>query len=157
MSLFLVQVGGTNGSQTLENHDIQFHIGNTIEECYDTIKKQWQGQEKGLHLDGYIKINQVDGYDVSVSQDTFDSPLKLYMVFMGGHDDSFLERHDILLLVSDDPTLVKRQAKGKFSSQWEMPHVDKVVCVSDIITQHIHLRANKEKIENDIWRGFKML
>ena len=37
-------------------------MGSKIEDIYDTLRKEWFGSPKGLHIDSYKKIKYIDGY-----------------------------------------------------------------------------------------------
>jgi hypothetical protein len=66
MKLFMVYVGGDCGNSNIELHDVRFSIGQTPEDCFEDLRRQWWG-EKSLHLDCWSAVEQADGYDLELS------------------------------------------------------------------------------------------
>ena len=48
----------------IELHDVRWVVGSKIEDTYDTLRKDWFGSPKGLHIDSYKKIKYIDGYKI---------------------------------------------------------------------------------------------
>lgn len=142
-------VGGDCGGSNIELHDIRFSTGEKPEDCYDDLRRQWWGTPKSLHLDCWGKIEQADGYDVTLSDRPQDSPLKLFFANMGGYDGvQFEELHKNILLVEETPQQVMAKAM-QMVSEWKSPHrdnlfeVEKIICVSDLFRPqgfYIHLK-----------------
>ena len=68
-SLFLVVLGGREKGVHIELHDVRWAIGNKIEDTYDQLRSQWFGIQKGLHIDSYMKVLYVDGYEIKLTKD----------------------------------------------------------------------------------------
>lgn len=66
--LFMFYLGGRVKGANIEVHDVFFGIGEKAEDCYDSIKKHWFGEKKGLHVDCYAPVEYVDGFDVTVEK-----------------------------------------------------------------------------------------
>ena len=64
--LFLVVLGGRAEKANIELHDVRWVIGSKIEDTYDTLRKDWFGSPKGLHVDSYKKIKYIDGYKINL-------------------------------------------------------------------------------------------
>ena len=64
--LYLVVLGGKAKKANIELHDVRWVVGSKIEDTYDTLRKDWFGSLKGLHIDSYKKINYVDGYKINL-------------------------------------------------------------------------------------------
>jgi len=64
--LYLVVLGGRAEKANIELHDVRWVIGSKIEDTYDTLRKQWFGSPKGLHIDSYKKIKYIDGYKINL-------------------------------------------------------------------------------------------
>lgn len=62
--IFAFYLGGGHPKSNIELHNVQFAVGEKIEDCYDQLKKDWFGELQGLHIDGYIKLDFVNGYKV---------------------------------------------------------------------------------------------
>ena len=49
--LYLVVLGGKAKKANIELHDVRWVVGSKIEDTYDTLRKDWFGSPKGLHID----------------------------------------------------------------------------------------------------------
>jgi hypothetical protein len=67
MKLFMFYVGGNCGNSNVELHDVRFAIGQTPEDCFEDLRRQWWGEPKSLHLDCWGAVEQADGYDIELS------------------------------------------------------------------------------------------
>ncbi len=153
MKLFMFYVGGDCGNSNIELHDIRFSTGEKAEDCYDDLRKQWWGNPKSLHLDCWGAVEQADGYDLTLSKEPSDNPLKLFFLNMGGYDGkAFEELHKNILLVDETPhKAIVRALKGM--RDWQLPHrdaileVEKIICVNDLFETsgyYIHLTKTEE-------------
>ena len=50
----------------IELHDVRWVVGSKIEDTYDTLRKDWFGSPKGLHIDSYKKIQYIDGHKINL-------------------------------------------------------------------------------------------
>jgi len=64
--LYLVVLGGRAKKANIELHDVRWVVGSKIEDTYDTLRKDWFGSLKGLHIDSYKKIKYIDGYKINL-------------------------------------------------------------------------------------------
>ena len=64
--LYLVVLGGRAKKANIELHDVRWVVGSKIEDTYDTLRKDWFGSPKGLHIDSYKKIKYIDGYKINL-------------------------------------------------------------------------------------------
>ena len=64
--LYLVVLGGKAKKANIELHDVRWVVGSKIENTFDTLRKDWFGSLKGLHIDSYKKINYVNGYKITL-------------------------------------------------------------------------------------------
>jgi len=64
--LYLVVLGGRAKKANIELHDVRWVVGSKIEDTYDTLRKDWFGSPKGLHIDSYKKIKHIDGYKINL-------------------------------------------------------------------------------------------
>ena len=87
--LFLVVLGGRINGCNVEIHDVRWVIGETIEDTIKTLKNEWVGNKKGLHIDSYRKILRVDGMSVTVvhspAMNNSLNENKLWFVNLGGY------------------------------------------------------------------------
>jgi hypothetical protein len=134
VKLFMFYIGGNCGNSNIELHDVRFSIGETPEDCYDDLRKQWWGDPQSLHLDCWGEIEQADGFDVILSKDAPHAGAgKLFFVNLGGYDpNEFSELHRNVLLVAEDARAAKAKALTQIRS-WSLPHKDKVFEVEQTV------------------------
>ena len=65
LNLYVFYVGGMLPGRKIENHDIVFAIGQTVEDCYDQIKDQCS-DFSGLHIDSYTLYDGIFGLRVDI-------------------------------------------------------------------------------------------
>ena len=68
LSLFIVVLGGRSLKSNIELHDVRWVLGESIEETFPELRKQWLGKTKGLHIDSYKCIKYIDGYKIDISE-----------------------------------------------------------------------------------------
>jgi hypothetical protein len=127
MKLFMFYVGGNCGNSNVELHDVRFSIGQTADDCFEDLRRQWWGESKSLHLDCWGAVEQVDGYDIELStRPPEGKQQKLFFVNLGGYDPSeFTELHKNVLIVSADEATAKATAKTRIND-WKKPHRDRL-------------------------------
>ena len=93
LSLFIVVLGGRSLKSNIEIHDVRWVLGETIEDTFPELRKQWLGKKSGLHIDSYKCIRYVDGYEIVISRSNKDSlisqridDLSLWFVNLGGYN-----------------------------------------------------------------------
>jgi hypothetical protein len=130
----MVYVGGGFRNANTELHDVRFSIGETIESCYDDLRRQWWGDPRSLHLDAWGAVEQADGFDVALSRDRADdSALRLFFVNLGDYlANRFEELHRNVLIVAADPAAAKTRAL-RMVQGWSQPHRDKLFEVEKAI------------------------
>jgi hypothetical protein len=119
-------IGGNCGNSNIELHDVRFSIGESPEDCYDDLRRQWWGEPGSLHLDCWGVVEQADGFDVAVTTiPSTGNSVNLYFVNLGGYDRSeFSELHRNVLLVAADAKAAKVRALKEVQG-WSEPHRDK--------------------------------
>lgn len=109
--LFIIYLGGSAPKANIELHDIQFMVGNAIEDTYPQLRNNWFGTVKGLHLDSYKALKGADGYKISLENTPQDFNKKLFFVNLGGYDENKLnELHEFALFVASDKNEAKKKA-----------------------------------------------
>jgi hypothetical protein len=134
MKLFMFYVGGNCGNSNVELHDVRFSIGNTVEDCYDDLRRQWWGDPKSLHLDSWGIVEQADGYDVMLTTaPQSDVSSRLFFVNLGGYDpQTFGELHKNVLIVAPDIKAAKLKALSQVND-WVQPHKDQIFEIEQAI------------------------
>lgn len=67
LKLFIAQLGGKQPDDRLESHNLFFGIGIDFESLLPEIKKSWKGV-KGLHVDSWICLDQIDGHRITITK-----------------------------------------------------------------------------------------
>ncbi|MGP8231259.1 MAG: DUF1543 domain-containing protein [Methylovirgula sp.] len=135
MKLFMFYVGGNCGASNIELHDVRFSVGQTPEDCYADLRRQWWGDPESLHLDSWGAVEQADGYDISAVEGASGGEAgdKLFFVNLGGYDPGeFGELHKNLLLVAPDAQAAKAKALAQIPG-WFLPHKDRIFEVEKAI------------------------
>ncbi len=141
LDLFLVVLGGRAKSSHIELHDVRWVVGRSIEETIPQLRKEWFGSSKGLHIDSYVLIKYIDGYEINLrdrakeknsimqinNSDTIGSENKLWFVNMGGYSSKKLyELHEFSLIVAKSASEAMRIAKQRLLKSCEMQHKDDI-------------------------------
>ena len=140
LSLFIVVLGGRSSTSNVEIHDVRWVLGESIEDTFPELRKQWLGKKGGLHIDSYKCIKYIDGYKIVVIKpnkdklnDEYLKGLSLWFVNLGGYNPkNMYEEHLFTLVVAKN----KMEAKKKGKRNWE---------------------SNLKKIHNDDCSGIKNL
>lgn len=133
--LFAVYLGGKADGCNIELHDVVFVVGTNIEETYPLIAKKWFGDLKGLHIDSYIQLQNIDGYKIELSQ---DSPLnegskKLFFVNFGAYKPGeFTEHHQCAFYVADSSADALSKARLELCLGLQTIHKDDVVILDQV-------------------------
>ena len=129
MKLFLVVLGGRSRGCHIEQHDVRWVVGESIDDTLPELIRQWGGLRRGLHLDSYRTIRRVDGYRVSVAAGPAAeaSPVatRLWFVNLGAYRaDSMAEQHHFGLVAARSAAAAKAAAKRRWLRQFEQIHKD---------------------------------
>ena len=132
LSLFIVVLGGRSLKSNIEIHDVRWVLGNTIEDTFPDLRKQWLGNKSGLHIDSYKCIKYVEGYEIVISKSKKESilssqkeNLSLWFVNLGGYNPKKMyEEHEFNIIVAKKSFEAKKKAKAKWESNLEKKHND---------------------------------
>ena len=137
--LYLVVLGGRAKKANIELHDVRWVVGSKIEDTYDTLRKNWCGSSKGLHIDSYKKINYIDGYKINLinfeshkidaKQLVKKNKSKKYLWFVniGGYNpNSMMEKHEFGLVAASTKLEAKNIAKSKWLIGCKKKHKDDI-------------------------------
>jgi hypothetical protein len=136
-------VGGDCANSNVELHDVRFSIGQTPEDCFDDLRRQWWGTRESLHLDCWGAVEQADGHDIELLQEPpTGTHNRLFFVNLGGYDSTlFAELHKNILIVAVDAETAKGKAKTQIN-HWQKPHrdklfeIDKTLDISELMRRH---------------------
>lgn len=163
--LFMVYLGGRTPKCHIELHDMRFVAGNSIEDTYPTLREEWLGDVKGMHLDSYMEVRNIGGYQISLKETPFDGDLKLYFINMGGYDpNNLLELHQVGLFVARSENDAKKQAKSSLLVESIDQHKDDLYDIDDcfplnkIDRYYVHLeRGGKPQEQKPDWFGYNVI
>ncbi|MCG7563828.1 DUF1543 domain-containing protein [Pseudoalteromonas sp. McH1-42] len=132
MQLFMVYLGGRLSGCHIEMHDIRFVVGTCIEDTFGALKQQWVGDKDKVHMDSYVALRHIDGYQVDlVSEPPVQQP-NLYFVNLGGYrHDSLAEQHEFGLFVAPTAQAAKARALNTLLPDTELRHKDDLYAVDD--------------------------
>jgi len=127
--LYLVVLGGRINGCNIELHDVRWVVGESIEDTIISLKKEWFGDKKGLHIDSYRMIEHVDGMDVTVVHSPLvKKPLGqdcLWFVNLGGYSSqSMAEQHEFGIIVARTQQLAKSKARQRWLKGMTQIHKD---------------------------------
>ena len=145
--LYLIVLGGKAKKANIELHDVRWVVGSKIEDTYDTLRKDWFGSPKGLHIDSYKKIKYVDGYKINLIDSEKDKIDKkqlvkknkfnkhLWFVNIGGYNPtSMQEKHEFGLVTASTKFEAKNIAKSKWLIGCKKKHTDDLASLEMIIS-----------------------
>ncbi len=132
LSLFIVVLGGRSLKSNIEIHDVRWVLGESIEDTFPELRKQWLGKKSGLHIDSYKCIKYVDGYKVVISKSNKNSlvspgieGLSLWFVNLGGYNPAKMyEEHEFKLIVAKKAIDAKNKAKKNWETNLTKKHND---------------------------------
>lgn len=133
--LYVVMLGGRHPGAKIEVHDVLFVQADSLEQAYPQLRSAWFGAAKGLHIDSWLEVADVDGYRVELRQEppAAGAP-RLYFINLGGYEPhTFGEAHRYLLLVAASRKEAKALGKQRMQSAWLKPHTDALVDVDDCL------------------------
>lgn len=104
MKLYMLLLGCTPPGRNIEQHDIFFTIGESLNSIVPKIKNFWPEGDP-IHIDGWREVNEVDGYKISVlerSHKKMKIQEQLFFVNLGGYKlDEFEEYHYKMLAIAN--------------------------------------------------------
>lgn len=133
--LFAVYLGGRADRCNIELHDIVFVVGSNIEETYLLLAKKWFGNLNHFHIDSYLHLKNIDGYDVELTNapSQCNSLKKLYFINLGAYKaHDFTEHHQCAFYVADNAPEAIRRAKSELCQGLQMIHKDDVVLLDQV-------------------------
>jgi hypothetical protein len=132
MQLFMVYLGGRIQGCHIEMHDIRFVVAEQIEQTYSKLKSQWVGDKSNVHMDSYMAIKHIDGYQIEVVDSDVAQNKQLYFVNLGAYkSDSMAEQHDFALYVASSRDEAKQRAKSDLLAGLSHIHKDDLHDVDD--------------------------
>ena len=177
LSLFIVVLGGRSIRSNIEIHDVRWVLGESIEDTFPELRKQWLGKRSGLHIDSYKCIKYIDGYEIVINKSNKDKSHKaqtkdesLWFVNLGGYDPKKMyEKHEFKLVVAKRAIDAKKKAKTNWVSNLKIKHnddssiidnfnnIDNIYSINKIKGWEINLVLDPEKRSEELipdWYGY---
>ncbi len=133
MKLFAFYVGGSTATSNTELHDVRFAVGAAMEDCYDSLRRQWWGTPESLHIDCWAELTHADDHAIDLRAEPYPGPKRLFFANLGGyHPDQFEEIHSNIFVVAPDENAAKKRALATVD-RWMKPHRDNLFEVEHII------------------------
>ncbi len=151
LQLFVVLLGGYNKGDLLEAHNLFIGVGSSLESLKEQMKRSWSG---ATHLDGYMILNHVDGYDINIIEGTSsDTGYPMLVIANIGFykEGKFAEFHNLIPFVlsgENDSILEKMKrdpdfAEGQVLTESTRSHIDdKHVITSFDVDDVISIQKN---------------
>ncbi len=135
LRLFVVMLGGRHARARTEVHDVAFALAANLADAHAQLRQQWFGEQKGVHIDSWLEVEGVDGWQLRFSDVAAgaDQP-RLFFVNLGGYvAGEFGEAHRYLLVVAAGTADAVAKAKRQLDREWLIPHKDAVLEVDDCL------------------------
>ncbi len=145
--LYLVVLGGRAENANVELHDVRWVVGSKIEDTYNTLRRDWFGSPKGLHIDSYKKIKYLDGHKINLINCESDKIVNrhlakknkakkfLWFVNLGGYNPtSMQEIHEFGLVIAANKLEAKNKAKSKWLIGFKKKHQDDIASLNVLIS-----------------------
>lgn len=152
ISLYMMLLGCRPEGRLIEQHDIFFAIGDSMQSLVPEIKKFWPEAKGVIHVDAWRRISQVGNFKIEVikKDQSLISQQKLFFINLGGYNPGeFDEFHFKILIVAKDKSEAIKQAKStKFYKQMGFKgaeshiddkygvDVDEIFEIRDILPDH---------------------
>lgn len=133
--LFAVYLGGKADRCNIELHDVVFVVGTSIEETYPLLAQKWFGNMDGFHIDSYICLEHVDGYDILLTKHAseVDPAKKLFFINVGAYKPfEFTEYHQNAFYITENSAEAVERAKSELCQGLETIHKDDVVLLDRV-------------------------
>ncbi len=135
LKLYAVLLGGMAEGCNIELHDVQFTVSDKIENAYFDLLDKWFGIKEKMHVDSYIILDIIDGYEVSLRSEKSSQKEKLFFINLGAYQEGkFSELHEIKFVVDSSKISVKKRAKASMLQGKTSVHTDDLFEVDDCIT-----------------------
>ena len=160
--LFAVLLGGRAPNCRVELHDVAFAVGHSLEDTHSQLLDQWFGTARGLHVDAYAVVDQVEGFRVALAPEPqHEPPSHLYFVNIGGYrPGEFAEQHAYALIAAANKTAAKARARKTLLQGHSSVHKDDLFEIDDLIELraaqgwHVHLHPDSTASAPEVINGY---
>ncbi len=154
--LFGVYLGGRAPRCHIELHDVVFVVGKSIEDTYPSLKEKWFGDSERLHIDSYIELKYIDGFEIELTkQKPKDEENKLYFVNFGAYTEHlFGEVHQCAFYVNKTKSDATKKALESLCVGMVQPHCDDHLLVDELLEPKLGQFDLDDLIEIDTVDGY---
>jgi len=132
--LFAIYLGGRAANCNTELHDVIFTSGTDLKSLYPKAVAAWFGLKTQVHIDSYVALEIIDGYEIAFSDNPSSSNKQLYFINLGGYKEGhFTEFHENIFVVCESEKEAKIKAKEKLMQNMLQVHTDDIYDVDDCI------------------------
>ncbi len=124
--LFAVLLGGNCAPRSnTELHDVVFVAGERLEDTHEDLLAAWFGTPEGLHIDGWMALEEVDGHRVRLRKAAPPAGPRLWFVNLGGYRPGQLqEAHASTVVVAAGAAEARRRAREALLRDHVEVHTD---------------------------------
>jgi hypothetical protein len=115
LKLFMLMLGCVPPGRHVEQHDVFFAIGESLNQLVPEIKAFWPEPER-IHIDAWREVTAVEDYKINIVDKESTVPSaetkKLFFINLGGYQpNKFEEQHYVVLTVKDSKAQATAEAK----------------------------------------------
>ena len=98
----MLLIGATPPDRNIEQHDVFFGIGGTINDLIPDVMAFWPGNNK-IHFDAWREVTSVNGYRVEIvlkNDNKQNSLYKLFFINLGGYKQNEFEEFHYKMVIA---------------------------------------------------------
>jgi hypothetical protein len=100
--LYMLLIGASPPDRNIEQHDVFFGIGDSINDLVPDVLAFWSGNNK-IHFDAWREITRVNGFKVEVVLKNESKPndtFKLFFINLGGYKQNEFEEFHYKMVIA---------------------------------------------------------
>ena len=130
--LFACFIGGKIANCNIEMHDVVFVVAKNTAEFIENVKQKVVAFES-FHIDSWVILQNVDGYEISLENIKQTNENKLFFVNLGSYNKNFGENHFMQFCVAKSRAEAIEIAKKMVQPDEELVHGDNIYNLDDCI------------------------
>ena len=130
--LFACYIGGKIANCNIEMHDVVFVVAKNTAEFIENVKQKVVAFES-FHIDSWVILQNVDGYEISLENIKQTNENKLFFVNLGSYNKNFGENHFMQFCVAKSRAEAIEIAKKMVQPDEELVHGDNIYNLDDCI------------------------
>lgn len=137
--LFAVYMGGRATGCSIELHDVVFIVSESIEKAHEKLAKKWFGYPNKCHIDTWMEMTHVDGYNVQLSNELTESnTLSIFFINFGGYKQGiFEELHQSAFYVAQNKQEAIQRARRELCPDMFQRHLDDSYDIQEILESDV--------------------